>query len=182
MQLRASPDLSANLDQHSTWCEKVLGRIFSHQKNSLMNSSCCNKSKENLNVLCFYVWYYYCSDSSPLCLLQVKYDFLYEKVHICCLEEWASPTYQKIYTTFILVILFLFPLILMLFLYTKIGYELWIKKRVGDASVLQTIHGSEMSKISRFVKWNVLAIFFVVFQCKEIFLIHGKVYRHSLDF
>lgn len=40
---------------------------------------------------------------------------------------------------------------LMLFLYTKIGYELWIKKRVGDASVLQTIHGNEMSKISRFV-------------------------------
>lgn len=89
---------------------------------------------------------------TPLCLLQVKYDFLYEKVYVCCLEEWASPIYQKIYTTFILVILFLLPLILMLFLYTKIGYELWIKKRVGDASVLQTIHGNEMSKISRFVK------------------------------
>ncbi|NWW36010.1 QRFPR protein, partial [Panurus biarmicus] len=80
--------------------------------------------------------------------LEVKYDFLYEKVHVCCLEEWASPIYQKIYTTFILVILFLLPLMLMLLLYTKIGYELWIKKRVGDASVLQTIHGSEMSKIS----------------------------------
>ncbi|XP_041268122.1 pyroglutamylated RF-amide peptide receptor isoform X4 [Onychostruthus taczanowskii] len=80
--------------------------------------------------------------------LEVKYDFLYEKVHVSCLEEWASPIYQKIYTTFILVILFLLPLMLMLFLYTKIGYELWIKKRVGDASVLQTIHGSEMSKIS----------------------------------
>ncbi|XP_068797812.1 pyroglutamylated RF-amide peptide receptor isoform X4 [Struthio camelus] len=80
--------------------------------------------------------------------LEVKYDFLYEKVYVCCLEEWASPIYQKIYTTFILVILFLLPLMLMLFLYTKIGYELWIKKRVGDASVLQTIHGNEMSKIS----------------------------------
>lgn len=141
-------------------------------------------------MLCFYVWdYYYCSDSSPLHLLQVKYDFLYEKVHICCLEEWASPTYQKIYTTFILVILFLFPLILMLFLYTKIGYELWIKKRVGDASVLQTIHGSEMSKISRFVKWNALEtltfrkLFFLLYfenQCREIFL--RKVCRHSPDF
>ncbi|NXV01044.1 QRFPR protein, partial [Cettia cetti] len=81
--------------------------------------------------------------------LEVKYDFLYEKVHVCCLEEWASPIHQKIYTTFILVILFLLPLILMLFLYTKIGYELWIKKRVGDASVLQTIHGSEIDSV-----WN----------------------------
>lgn len=102
-------------------------------------------------MLGFYTWDKDLSDSSSLHLLQVKYDFLYEKVYVCCLEEWASPIYQKIYTTFILVILFLLPLMLMVFLYTKIGYELWIKKRVGDASVLQTIHGSEMSKISRFV-------------------------------
>ncbi|XP_067405542.1 pyroglutamylated RF-amide peptide receptor isoform X2 [Emydura macquarii macquarii] len=80
--------------------------------------------------------------------LEVKYDFLYEKEYICCLEEWTSAVHQKIYTTFILVILFLLPLLLMLLLYSKIGYELWIKKRVGDASVLQTIHGNEMSKIS----------------------------------
>ncbi|XP_014742105.1 PREDICTED: pyroglutamylated RFamide peptide receptor isoform X1 [Sturnus vulgaris] len=95
--------------------------------------------------------------------LEVKYDFLYEKVHVCCLEEWASPIYQKIYTTFILVILFLLPLMLMLFLYTKIGYELWIKKRVGDASVLQTIHGSEMSKISRKKKRAIVMMVTVVF-------------------
>ncbi|XP_047934106.2 pyroglutamylated RF-amide peptide receptor isoform X2 [Anser cygnoides] len=95
--------------------------------------------------------------------LEVKYDFLYEKVYVCCLEEWASPIYQKIYTTFILVILFLFPLILMLFLYTKIGYELWIKKRVGDASVLQTIHGNEMSKISRKKKRAIVMMVTVVF-------------------
>uniref|UniRef100_A0A8B9MG02 Pyroglutamylated RF-amide peptide receptor n=1 Tax=Accipiter nisus TaxID=211598 RepID=A0A8B9MG02_9AVES len=95
--------------------------------------------------------------------LEVKYDFLYEKVYVCCLEEWASPIYQKIYTTFILVILFLLPLMLMLFLYTKIGYELWIKKRVGDASVLQTIHGSEMSKISRKKKRAIVMMVTVVF-------------------
>ncbi|XP_005069758.1 pyroglutamylated RF-amide peptide receptor [Mesocricetus auratus] len=81
--------------------------------------------------------------------LEIKYDFLYEKEHVCCLEEWASPVHQKIYTSFILVILFLLPLVVMLALYSKIGYELWIKKRVGDSSVLQTIHGKEMSKIAR---------------------------------
>ncbi|PKK28821.1 pyroglutamylated RFamide peptide receptor, partial [Columba livia] len=95
--------------------------------------------------------------------LEVKYDFLYEKVYVCCLEEWTSPIYQKIYTTFILVILFLLPLMLMLFLYTKIGYELWIKKRVGDASVLQTIHGNEMSKISRKKKRAIVMMVTVVF-------------------
>uniref|UniRef100_A0A8D2L7Y9 Pyroglutamylated RFamide peptide receptor n=1 Tax=Varanus komodoensis TaxID=61221 RepID=A0A8D2L7Y9_VARKO len=79
--------------------------------------------------------------------LENKYDFLYDKEYVCCLEEWASSVHQKIYATFILVILFLLPLMLMLLLYSKIGCELWIKKRVGDASVLQTIHGNEMSKI-----------------------------------
>jgi G protein-coupled receptor 103 len=67
------------------------------------------------------------------------------------LEEWTSPVHQKVYTTFILVILFLLPLMVMLVLYSKIGYELWIKKRVGDGSVLLTIHGKEMSKIARYV-------------------------------
>ncbi|XP_025276267.2 pyroglutamylated RF-amide peptide receptor isoform X2 [Canis lupus baileyi] len=94
--------------------------------------------------------------------LEIKYDFLYEKEHICCLEEWASPAHQKIYTTFILVILFLLPLMLMLILYSKIGYELWIKKRVGDCSVLRTIHGKEMSKITRKKKRAVIMMVTVV--------------------
>ncbi|XP_015272586.1 PREDICTED: pyroglutamylated RFamide peptide receptor [Gekko japonicus] len=94
--------------------------------------------------------------------LENKYDFLYEKRYVCCLEEWASPVHQKIYATFILVILFLLPLMLMLLLYSKIGYELWIKKRIGDASVLQTMHGSEMSKISRKKKRAIIMMVTVV--------------------
>ncbi|XP_040823167.1 pyroglutamylated RF-amide peptide receptor [Ochotona curzoniae] len=94
--------------------------------------------------------------------LEIKYDFLYEKEHICCLETWTSPMHQKIYTTFILVILFLLPLLVMLILYSKIGYELWIKKRVGDGSVLRTIHGKEMSKIARKKKRAVIMMLTVV--------------------
>ncbi|KAL1768069.1 pyroglutamylated RFamide peptide receptor, partial [Sigmodon hispidus] len=94
--------------------------------------------------------------------LEVKYDFLYEKEHICCLEEWSSPVHQKIYTTFILVFLFLLPLLLLLILYGKIGYELWIKKKVGDGSVLQTIHGKEMFKIARKKKRAVMMMVTVV--------------------
>uniref|UniRef100_A0A8C5ZJF5 Pyroglutamylated RF-amide peptide receptor n=1 Tax=Marmota marmota marmota TaxID=9994 RepID=A0A8C5ZJF5_MARMA len=94
--------------------------------------------------------------------LQIKYDFLYEKEHVCCLEEWASPAHQKAYTTFILVMLFLLPLLVMLVLYSKIGYELWVKKRVGDGSVLRTIHGKEMSKIARRKKRAVVMMVTVV--------------------
>ncbi|XP_052028527.1 pyroglutamylated RF-amide peptide receptor-like [Apodemus sylvaticus] len=94
--------------------------------------------------------------------LEIKYDFLYEKEHICCLEEWSNPVHQKIYTTLILVTLFLLPLLLLSVLYGKIGYELWIKKRVGDGSVLRTIHGKEMFKIARKKKRAVIMMVTVV--------------------
>lgn len=164
-----SRPLFVNLDwaQYSMW--RSAWKNFITSKN-LLNFGHSIKSKEYLNLFGFYTWEKHLSDSSSLHLLQVKYDFLYEKVHVCCLEEWASPIYQKIYTTFILVILFLLPLMLMLFLYTKIGYELWIKKRVGDASVLQTIHGSEMSKISRFVNKIHLELWFTGSFFSSLFL------------
>ncbi|ELW62625.1 pyroglutamylated RF-amide peptide receptor [Tupaia chinensis] len=94
--------------------------------------------------------------------LEMKYDLLYEKEHACCLEGWSSPMNQKIYTTCILVVLFLLPLLLMLILYSKIGYELWVKKRVGDGSVLRTTHGKEISKIARKKKRAVMMMMIVV--------------------
>nr|XP_060634981.1 pyroglutamylated RF-amide peptide receptor [Anolis sagrei ordinatus] len=111
------------------------------------------------------VWFLAAIVGSPMWHVQQlenKYDFLYEKEYICCLEEWVSPVHQKIYATFILVILFLLPLMLMLLLYTRIAYELWVKKRVGDASVLQAIHGNEMSKISRKKKRAIIMMVTVV--------------------
>ncbi|TWW81938.1 Pyroglutamylated RFamide peptide receptor AQ27 G-protein coupled receptor 103, partial [Takifugu flavidus] len=86
--------------------------------------------------------------------LEVKYDFLYDRYHICCQERWRSLSDRQAYSTFIMVALFLLPLTAMLFLYTRIGIELWIRKRVGDSSVLSTMNHREISKISRrdFVK------------------------------
>ncbi|XP_030630724.1 pyroglutamylated RF-amide peptide receptor [Chanos chanos] len=81
--------------------------------------------------------------------LEVKYDFLYDHHHICCQERWRSLTHRQVYATFIMVALFLLPLAAMLFLYTRIGIELWIRKRVGDSSVLSTMNHREVNKISR---------------------------------
>ncbi|XP_033840870.1 pyroglutamylated RF-amide peptide receptor [Periophthalmus magnuspinnatus] len=80
--------------------------------------------------------------------LEVKYDFLYDHYHVCCQESWRSLTHRQVYTTFIMVALFLLPLLTMLFLYTRIGVELWIHKRVGDSSVLNTMNLREINKIS----------------------------------
>ncbi|XP_029312451.1 pyroglutamylated RF-amide peptide receptor [Cottoperca gobio] len=81
--------------------------------------------------------------------LEVKYDFLYDHYHVCCQESWRSLTHRQVYTTFIMVALFLLPLAAILFLYTRIAVELWIRKRVGDSSVLNTMNNREMIKISR---------------------------------
>ncbi|KAI2658235.1 Pyroglutamylated RF-amide peptide receptor [Labeo rohita] len=81
--------------------------------------------------------------------LEVKYDFLYDHHHVCCQERWHSLLHRQVYTTFIMVALFLLPLAAMLFLYSRIGVELWIRKRVGDSSVLSTMNHREINKISR---------------------------------
>uniref|UniRef100_A0A8C3SEE9 G-protein coupled receptors family 1 profile domain-containing protein n=1 Tax=Chelydra serpentina TaxID=8475 RepID=A0A8C3SEE9_CHESE len=80
--------------------------------------------------------------------LEVKYDFLYNIHHVCCLESWYSIELRRAYAIFILVALFLVPLTAMLLLYSRIGYELWIKKRIGDSSVLNTLSRHEMAKIT----------------------------------
>ncbi|XP_064814640.1 pyroglutamylated RF-amide peptide receptor [Oncorhynchus masou masou] len=81
--------------------------------------------------------------------LEVKYDFLYDHHHVCCQERWRSLIHRQVYTTFIMVALFLMPMAAMLFLYTRIGIELWFRKRVGDSSVLNTMNHREVNKISR---------------------------------
>ncbi|XP_077161605.1 pyroglutamylated RF-amide peptide receptor-like [Paroedura picta] len=94
--------------------------------------------------------------------LEVKYDFLYNLHHVCCLESWHSYQLRRAYAIFILVALFLVPLTVMLFLYTMIAYELWIKKRIGDSSVLSTLSHHEMAKITRKKKRAVVMLVIVV--------------------
>uniref|UniRef100_A0A8C8RRU0 Pyroglutamylated RF-amide peptide receptor n=1 Tax=Pelusios castaneus TaxID=367368 RepID=A0A8C8RRU0_9SAUR len=94
--------------------------------------------------------------------LEVKYDFLYNLHHVCCLESWHSIDLRQAYAIFILVALFLVPLTAMLLLYSRIGYELWIKKRIGDSSVLNTLSHHEMAKITRKKKRAVMMMVIVV--------------------
>ncbi|XP_031699801.1 pyroglutamylated RF-amide peptide receptor [Anarrhichthys ocellatus] len=108
-------------------------------------------SKRAYNMLGL-VWIASVIVGSPMLFVQqleVKYDFLYDHYHVCCQESWRSLTHRQVYTTFIMVALFLIPLAAMLLLYTRIAIELWIRKRVGDSSVLNTMNHREISKISR---------------------------------
>ncbi|KPP77094.1 Pyroglutamylated RFamide peptide receptor-like [Scleropages formosus] len=81
--------------------------------------------------------------------LEVKYDFLYDRHHVCCQECWQSLAHRQVYATFILVALFLLPLAAMLILYTRIGIELWIRKRVGDSSVLNAMNHREINDLEK---------------------------------
>nr|XP_033803264.1 pyroglutamylated RF-amide peptide receptor [Geotrypetes seraphini] len=94
--------------------------------------------------------------------LEVKFDFLYNLHHVCCLESWSNIALRRAYAIFILVALFLVPLTAILLLYSKIGYELWIKKRIGDSSVLNTLSRNEMAKITRKKKRAVMMMVIVV--------------------
>uniref|UniRef100_A0A673GY76 Pyroglutamylated RFamide peptide receptor-like n=1 Tax=Sinocyclocheilus rhinocerous TaxID=307959 RepID=A0A673GY76_9TELE len=110
----------------------------------------CCKFKRYMTL--WLVWIAAVMVGSPMLFVQqleVKYDFLYDHHHVCCQERWHSLLHRQVYTTFIMVALFLLPLAAMLFLYSRIGIELWIRKRVGDSSVLSTMNHREINKISR---------------------------------
>lgn len=67
-------------------------------------------------------------------VLKIKYDFIWERTCVLLgrVEQPCAP--ENLYHLHPCHP-FLLPLMVMLILYSKIGYELWIKKRVGDGSV-----------------------------------------------
>ncbi|XP_073791218.1 pyroglutamylated RF-amide peptide receptor isoform X3 [Danio rerio] len=78
----------------------------------------------------------------------VKYDFLFDVHHTCCLEVWPNQQQRRVYTTCLCVLVFLAPLATMAILYWKIMRELWGNHKVHDI-MFQTLPGSEINKITR---------------------------------
>nr|XP_014343467.1 PREDICTED: pyroglutamylated RFamide peptide receptor-like [Latimeria chalumnae] len=97
------------------------------------------------------VWLSAMAIASPMWYAQkveVIHDFLYNTYYTCCREDWPLPQYRQAYTTIILLLVFLIPLVTMAFLYGKVVHELWVKQRVHDA-MFQALPGSEIKKITR---------------------------------
>ncbi|XP_077595428.1 pyroglutamylated RF-amide peptide receptor [Stigmatopora nigra] len=125
--------------------ERYLGIVFPLR---IRQQSTSKRAYTMLGV----VWLSSVIVGSPMLFVQqliVKYDFVYDNHHVCCQEIWRSVSDRQAYTTFIMVALFLLPLATMLFLYTRIAFELWIRKRVGDSSVLNTMNHRELVKMDR---------------------------------
>nr|XP_015197319.1 PREDICTED: pyroglutamylated RFamide peptide receptor-like [Lepisosteus oculatus] len=80
--------------------------------------------------------------------VEVKYDFLFDVHYTCCQEIWPHTWQRQAYTTFLLLLVFLVPMVTMSVLYGKIMRELWGKHRVHDV-MFQTLPGSEINKITR---------------------------------
>ncbi|KAG2469276.1 pyroglutamylated RF-amide peptide receptor [Polypterus senegalus] len=80
--------------------------------------------------------------------VEIKYDFLFDVHYTCCLEVWPLPWHRQVYTTVLLVLMFLVPMGTMGILYGKIIHELWCKHRIHDV-MFQALPGSEINKITR---------------------------------
>ncbi|XP_062913405.1 pyroglutamylated RF-amide peptide receptor [Mobula hypostoma] len=97
------------------------------------------------------VWLSAMAIASPLWYAQkieVQHDFLFEVHYTCCQEIWHQPQQRRAYTTVILILVFLVPLLTLAGIYGKVAHELWFKHRVYD-SVFQALSGAEMSKRTR---------------------------------
>lgn len=83
-------------------------------------------SKSKIYFMLTSVWVL--SFSAFIPLLVVNYvqetDFLSFRKR-SCYEGWANLQYKQLYNVFIFVLLFCFPLIVMIFAYTRIGITLW---------------------------------------------------------
>uniref|UniRef100_A0A672NI44 Pyroglutamylated RFamide peptide receptor-like n=1 Tax=Sinocyclocheilus grahami TaxID=75366 RepID=A0A672NI44_SINGR len=82
------------------------------------------------------VWLVALAIAAPMWFVQkveVKYDFLFDVHHTCCLEVWPSQHQRRAYTTCLSILVFLAPLTTMAILYWKIMRELWGKHKVHDA-------------------------------------------------
>ncbi|XP_007240700.4 pyroglutamylated RF-amide peptide receptor [Astyanax mexicanus] len=97
------------------------------------------------------VWLIALAIAAPMWFVQkveVKYDFLFDVYHTCCLEVWSNHHQRLGYTACLSVLVFLVPMLTMAVLYGKIMRELWGKHRVHEA-MFQTLPGSEINKITR---------------------------------
>uniref|UniRef100_A0A8C2GYC3 Pyroglutamylated RFamide peptide receptor 4 n=1 Tax=Cyprinus carpio TaxID=7962 RepID=A0A8C2GYC3_CYPCA len=97
------------------------------------------------------VWLVALAIAAPMWFVQkveVKYDFLFDVHHTCCLEVWPSQRQRRAYTTCLSILVFLAPLVTMAILYWKIMRELWGKHKVHDV-MFQMLPGSEINKITR---------------------------------
>ncbi|XP_077405920.1 pyroglutamylated RF-amide peptide receptor [Vanacampus margaritifer] len=138
--------------------ERYLGIVFPLR---MRRQSTCKRAYKMLGL----VWTASLMVGSPMLFVQqlkVKYDFVYERHHVCCQETWRSPGERQAYATFIMAALFLLPLAAMLVLYTRIAFELWVRKRVGDSSVLNTMNQRELVKMDRKKKRAVKMMMIIV--------------------
>ncbi|MBN3294563.1 QRFPR protein, partial [Polypterus senegalus] len=103
------------------------------------------------NWLAAGVWLSSLAIASPMWYahkVEIKYDFLFDVHYTCCLEVWPLPWHRQVYTTVLLVLMFLVPMGTMGILYGKIIHELWCKHRIHDV-MFQALPGSEINKITR---------------------------------
>ncbi|XP_059838826.1 pyroglutamylated RF-amide peptide receptor-like [Hypanus sabinus] len=97
------------------------------------------------------VWLSAMAIASPLWYAQkieVQHDFLFEVHYTCCQEIWHQPQQRRAYTTVILILVFLVPLLTLACIYGKVAHELWFKHRVYD-SVFQALSRAELNKRTR---------------------------------
>nr|XP_032805481.1 pyroglutamylated RF-amide peptide receptor-like [Petromyzon marinus] len=93
--------------------------------------------------------------------VQVTYDVLYDVSHTGCSEQWSHAEHRQAYTTTLLLVTFVLPLLTMTALYTRLAHELWVKTRVHDA-VFNALQRSEINKITRSKKRAVKMMVIVV--------------------
>lgn len=93
-----------------------------------------------------YNWRIFLNSEHPLCIIIFNICVFHRYV---CEEHWPLQVYNSYYTIALLVLQFVFPLLVLIYTYTRIAFAVWGKKPPGEA---ENSRDQRMAKSKRKVR------------------------------
>ena len=66
--------------------------------------------------------------------IRLKVEAVYLTIAYVCAEFYSDHTYDILHTLFMFLVFYAVPMIIMFCAYGRIGYQLWIRKPIGDST------------------------------------------------
>lgn len=101
----------------------------------------------------------------------------YDKEKRFCLESWPSPAYGRANSTAWLIVVGIIPAFLMATLYTRVVYNLWLKKMNGNTQIAVRRSRKKVTKVVLIV-----SVIYAVSWFPQLILYALSNYHHAFEF
>ena len=99
-----------------------------------------SRSKVKIIVICSWVF-------TTIFNLPLFFAIYYDKENNFCLESWPSSIYGKVISSFWMLVVGIIPTITMIYLYSKVVFDLWFKKINGATQIAVRKSRKKVTKV-----------------------------------